>query len=404
MRIFDRYIIRQILVSTLLAVVVLSAVLVLGQIFKKLLDLLVAGVLPLSAIPGFIALAFPASLAYTLPWGLLTGVLLTFGRLSADNELVSLRMSGLSLGRICLPVFLVAAAFSGLCLWINTVVAPYSLRELNAMTRQAAVRDPRVLFAPDKVVDAIPGHLIYAGDRQGDDMDNVQIFILETSGDKAGRPSGIIFAKKGTIITDDIAETQTIEFGATGNTWFVRREAQPLTEEEAAGRTPEQIAAHNVRMAREAAGPPRIFDFGTTASGIPFGIKSLIDNTTAVKADRLTTAELRDAMRDPSILGRERLESARAEARFEYNRRFSFALACFVLALAGIPFGISAHRRETSSGFVLSLIVGIGYFSLIMLGSLWKTKPEKFPYLVIWLPNVVFGVMGIVLFRRLARR
>jgi lipopolysaccharide export LptBFGC system permease protein LptF len=406
MRIFDRYIARQILISTLLAVTVLSAVLVLGQVFKKLLDLLVAGVLPPSAILKFMACAFPASLAYTLPWGLLTGVLLTFGRLSADNEFVSMRMAGLSLGRICLPVFIVAGTLSGLCLWINTVVAPYALRELNAMTRQAAVRDPRVLFAPDKVVDLVPGHLIYVGDRQGDDLTNVQIFQMEAARGKGGkgRPAGMIFAKKGRIITDSLAENQTIEFGATGNTWFLRHETLPLTEEEAAALPPEEAAAHAARVARDASGPPRIFDFGTSASGIPFGIKSLIDNTSSVKADWLTMAELGEAMRDPSILGRDRPESARSQARTEYHRRFSFALACFVLALAAIPFGISAQRRETSAGFVLSLVVGIGYFSLIMLGSLWKTRPEKFPHLWIWLPNVVFGILGIVLFRRLARR
>ena len=402
MRIFDRYIARQILVSTLLAVVVLSAVLVLGQVFKKLLDLLVAGVLPPSAILKFMALAFPASLAYTLPWGLLTGVLLTFGRLSADNELVSLRMTGLSLARISLPVFLVAASFSGLCLWINTVVAPYSLRELNAMTRQAAVRDPRVLFTPDTVVDQLPGHLIYVGDRKGEDLNNMQIFQLDKAG---GHPSGIILAKTGKITTDSVAETQTIEFGATGNTWYLRRETPPLTAEEKASMKPDQVAAHEQRRASEATGPPAVFDFGTESSSIPFGIKSLIDSSTVVKADRLTTDELREAMHDPSILGKDRpAESARAEARFEFNRRISFALACVVLALVGVPFGISAQRRETSSGFVLSIAVGIGYFSLVMLGSLWRTKPDKLPHLVIWLPNVVFGVMGIILFRRLARR
>lgn len=404
MHIFDRYIARQILISTLLAVSVLSAVLVLGQVFKKLLDLLVEGVLPPSAILKFMACAFPASLAYTLPWGLLTAVLLTFGRLSADNELVSMRMAGLSLARICLPVFVVAGALSALCLWINTVVAPMSLKELNTMTRQAAVRDPRVLFTPDKVVSQIPGHLLYVGDRKGDDLENVQIVLLEKGSGPTGRPSGMIFAKNGHITTDALAERQAIEFGATGNTWFYRKDALPLSEAQRETMTPEQIAAHEARIAREAAAPPSFYDLGTGHSDISFDIKSLIDNTSRVKVDWLTMDEVRDAIRDPSVLGRDRPEAGRSEARTEYHRRISFALACFILALAGIPLGITAHRRETSAGFILSLVIGIGYFSLIMLGSLWRLKPEKFPHLLIWLPNIVFGILGVMLFRRLAKR
>ena len=405
MRIFDRYIARQLLVSTVLAVGVLSAVLVLGQVFKKLLDLLVEGVLPPSALLKFMAYAFPASLSYTLPWGLLTAVLLTFGRLSADNELVSMRMAGMSLARICLPVFVVAGACSLLCLWINTVIAPGSQRALNLMTRQAVVRDPRVLFVPDKVVDRLPGHLLYIQDRKGDDLENIQIVQLaESTKDRKGRPTGMIFAKTGRISTDGLAGEQRLEFGASGNTWFLRREVAPLTDAEQAALTPEQRVARDERLAQEAAGPPRIFDFGTESSGIPLGLKSLLDSTTKVKADWLSMEEVKAAIADPAILARDNPAAARSEARTEYHRRYSFSLACLVLALVAVPFGISAHRRETSSGFVLSLITGIAYFSLIMLGSLWKSQPWKFPHLMIWLPNLLFGALGVVLFRRMARR
>jgi len=401
MRIFDRYIARQIIVSTLLAVGVLSGVLVLGQVFKKLLDLLVEGVLPFSALAKFMAHAFPASLSYTLPWGLLTAVLLTFGRLSADNELVSLRMSGMSLGRICLPVFVVAGLMSLLCFWINAAIAPASQRELDAMTRQAVVRDPRVLFVPDKVVDRLPGHLFYVGDRQGDDLTNVQIVQLSEGGPGGkGRPSGIIFAKKGKLLTDGLAERQTIEFGAAGNTWFLRRDPGQLTDAELAALPPEQRAAREAALA----GPPRIFEFGTEASAVPMGIKSLLAGSSHTKADRLSMADLKAAIQDPAVLGRPDPAAGRSEARTEYHRRYGFSLACMVLALIGVPFGITAQRRETSAGFILSIVVGICYFSLIMLGTLWRTKPDKLPHLMIWLPNVLFGVLGVILFRRLARR
>ena len=78
-RIFVRYLGRQILLSTFFAVAVLSVVLVLGQIFKKLLDKLVEGTLPPEAILRFIGYSFPWSLSFTVPWGILTAVLLAGG-------------------------------------------------------------------------------------------------------------------------------------------------------------------------------------------------------------------------------------------------------------------------------------------------------------------------------------
>ena len=104
----------------------LSFVLVLGNLVKDVFELLVDKHLPLGAVLQFIAYILPFSLIFTIPWGLLTAVLLVFGRLSADNELVSLRMSGMSLWRICRPVFLIALGLASLSYLINTRVAPWS--------------------------------------------------------------------------------------------------------------------------------------------------------------------------------------------------------------------------------------------------------------------------------------
>ncbi len=409
MRIFDRYIARQILVSTLLAVVVLSVVLVMGQVFKKLLDHLVEGVLPLSVIFEFMACAFGASLSYTLPWGLLTAVLLTFGRLSADNELISMRMAGLSLSRICLPVFVVAGACSALCFWVNTVVSPISLKAIDQMTKQAVIRDPRVIFAPDKVLDKIPGRLLYVGDRQGDELQNVQIVQIGDGGGNGspGRPSGIIFAKEGRLITDGMMERQAIEFGSKGNTYFIRDESSPLSSEERGTLTAPELAAREAKLAAEAEAPPHIFDFGTTVSDMPISLKAIMEKSGRVRVSVLSMSELSASVADPRSLQRQHpgVEvPSQADLRVEYHQRLSFSFACFVLALAGISFGISAQRRETSSGFVLSLTVGIGYFSLNLLGGMISRKPEYVPHLWTWLPNIVFGVLGLLLFRRAQRR
>src|SRR5467141_2511293 len=108
MKLIDRFVSRELLVNVFFAIVVLSFVLVLGNIFRKLLPLLVNHDLPVEYLVGFVAYVLPFSLIFTIPWGLLTAVLLVFGRLSADNELTALRSNGVSIGRICVPLVFIA--------------------------------------------------------------------------------------------------------------------------------------------------------------------------------------------------------------------------------------------------------------------------------------------------------
>src|SRR6201981_338764 len=109
MKLIDRAISRELLVNVLFAIFVLSLVLVVGNIFRKLLPLLVNHDVPVEYLITFIAYVLPFSLIFTIPWGLLTAVLLVFGRLSADNELIALRCNGVSISRICIPLGAIAA-------------------------------------------------------------------------------------------------------------------------------------------------------------------------------------------------------------------------------------------------------------------------------------------------------
>ena len=119
MKILDRYIARQLLGVTALGVMALSALLLLGNLFKELRPLLVENKAPISIVLEFIFQVIPFSLMFSIPWGFLTAVLLVYGPLASDNELTSMRMSGMSLWRLSAPAIAIGIALSGLCYWIN---------------------------------------------------------------------------------------------------------------------------------------------------------------------------------------------------------------------------------------------------------------------------------------------
>src|SRR5438045_9666367 len=142
MKLIDRFVSRELLVNVLFAIVVLSLVLVVGNIFRKLLPLLVNHDVPMEYLLTFIAYVLPFSLIFTIPWGLLTAVLLVFGRMSADNELTALRSNGVSITRICIPLMAIAIVCTAASLWLNVKVAPAAHEELRASVFNLATRNP----------------------------------------------------------------------------------------------------------------------------------------------------------------------------------------------------------------------------------------------------------------------
>src|SRR4026209_857211 len=142
MKLIDRFLSRELLVNVSFAIAVLSLVLVVGNIFRKLLPLLVNHDVPMEFLITFIAYVLPFSLIFTIPWGLLTAVLLVFGRLSADNELTALRANGLSIGRICRPLVGIALVCTAASLWLSVQVTPAAQEEMRSTVFNLAARNP----------------------------------------------------------------------------------------------------------------------------------------------------------------------------------------------------------------------------------------------------------------------
>jgi lipopolysaccharide export system permease protein len=94
----------------------------------------------------------------------------------------------------------------------------------------------------------------------------------------------------------------------------------------------------------------------------------------------------------------------RSATRTELNKRFSFPFACIAFSLIGVPLGVTAHRRETSAGFAMGLIVAFCYFLFVIIPDTMRANGRIHPELLVWFPNVLFIGLGAFLFWRLSRR
>ena len=198
MKLIDRFVGRELVVNVLFAIAVLSLVLVVGNIFRKLLPLLVNHDVPLEFLLTFIAYVLPFSLIFTIPWGLLTAILLVFGRLSADNELIALRANGVSVTRVCVPLAVLALVCTAICLWLNVDVAPAAQEKLRSSIFDLATQNPIALFGGDQVIDQFPGRKIYVGKKEGNKLENIIVFQM----DEHSLPVRVTHARTGMLETD----------------------------------------------------------------------------------------------------------------------------------------------------------------------------------------------------------
>ena len=205
MKLIDRFVSRELIVNVLFAIAVLSLVLVVGNIFRKLLPLLVNHDVPMEYLITFIAYVLPFSLIFTIPWGLLTAILLVFGRLSADNELIALRANGVSVPRVCVSLWGVALACTVICLWLNVQVAPAAQEKLRSTIFDLATRNPMALFGSDQVIDQFPGRKIYVGKKEGNKLENITVFELNQN----SLPVKVTYARTG-MLEADLANKQIL--------------------------------------------------------------------------------------------------------------------------------------------------------------------------------------------------
>jgi lipopolysaccharide export system permease protein len=365
-KILHRYVFREVLTPFLLGLGVFTFVLLIARLLK-LIELVVNRGLPPTQILRLLGYLMPAFLEVTVPMAMLLAILIAFGRLSADSEIVAMRSSGLSLYQIVPPIVLFVGlatlATAGLAMWVRPEANAQLKRALweIARTRATAGLKPQVFN------DEFPGLVIYA--EQIDSRTDHLVHVL-ISDERDPEKRNTVFAREGYMISDN--ETQTVTLRLFGGTIHSQ------------------------------SGGARASDYQTNFESydVNLDLRENLDGKATKPQDpkELTLPALW------SLLQKQREAGEVPPATVvELHRRFAIPFACVVFGLVAIPLGIAPARAVRARGFSISLAVIFVYYILLSAGQGLAEQGTVPPWFGLWGPNLLFGGLGALLLRQTAR-
>jgi lipopolysaccharide export system permease protein len=372
MRILNRYIVLDYLVIFLGALGLITFVMTAGALIKAV-DLMARGISPMLIVKFFFQ-NIPYILSFSMPISTLFAALLLFGRLSMDSEISAMKSCGISLWRLTSPLILLSILFSFVCIYINCEVAPAAKYANRELLRTAGVEEPINLLEEGRFIRDFPGLMIYVGRKNGTVVKDVVAYEL----DKKGGIKRSVRAKNGDITADNTNRLLTVKL------YDVRIEVPDAKDPHDVSKTTYVNAQYY----------PIKLDFEKVLKGKP----------TVKKRGQMRMGELIDRIRNverdfPMISAADRLVE-KTKLIVEANERVSIAIGCFSFMLIGIPLGVKSHRKETSIGMVLSLVVVFAYYLFIVVAKALADYPALHPNLILWIPLIVAQFSGIWLIKR----
>ena len=383
MKTLHNYLTRQVLVSLLLTVAVFTFVLLLGNVLKTILELLVSGQARFGIVAEAIGLLIPFVWGFALPMGMLTATLLVFGRFSADQELTAARASGISLVSLTWPILLLSLLCCGVSACINMEIGPLCRVTYVKLIHKMEGELGNLQLPEGRFIRDFPGYIIYTEKNNGGNLENIKILELENESN---------------VLWTITAPTGNLENDLT-NKQIILHLLQP------------RILAklNNIIELKEL----------SLTNPYPSTAASAIIHP---KITDMTFWQLRDEMADlkqklsqppTATNSAESIEQSGAASlqreemvepiRIAMNRQFAFSFACFGFTLVGIPLGIRVHRRETNVGVAIALGLVLVYYSFMILANSLSARPEFAPHLIVWLPDLLFQLVGAALLWRANR-
>lgn len=390
MKIFTKYVIKEFLGPFLISVGVLTFIFLMDRLFL-LVDLIVKKGVKLINVIELLAYNLPFVIAMTIPLSILSGAMMSFGRLSQDNEIEAMRTSGVGLFMVFKPLLLLNILIMFLMFFFDSFILPEANHRARNLLSDISRKKPTVRFEEGIFNEDFPGYTIYIGKK---DEKHSRIYDIMIYQKKSKSPT-LILAKEGKIrITPDEkylqmilyhtevhelvgdgyrrlkSDTQTINF--LMNTALIRRERKYRTDAE----MPITLLLKRIKKLKE-----HEKEMVKRIEIIKKKLKN--EKNPRIKAELLRISSLKQKINRYLV---------------EVNKMIVMPIAGIIFLYFGASLGVKLKKGGIGTAIVTSLIFFAVYYVLLLAGEDLGDRNKLSPFISIWLPNIFFIPLTFVLY------
>jgi lipopolysaccharide export system permease protein len=307
-----------------------------------------------------LAYSIPFFLAYIIPMSVMMSVLLTFLRLSNDNEIVALKASGISIYHLLPSVILFSVINTLLTAYMAIYGLPWGQQSYKQMAMNVVQSNFNVGLKERQFNDSFDGVMFYVNKIDLNDNALKDIYIEDQRNEGF---STTIVAPIGRIFNgeDRLSFILSLNNGVINQVNLKSR------------------AVHS----------------------IAFGSYDLqLDLKDAVKNLRKKKRGIKEMQLD-ELVAFLKTETTKTKnyysAWVEFHKKFSIPFACIALGILAVPLGIQSSSSRKSAGLGIGLIAFLIYYLLLSAGLVFSEAGNLSPVVGMWIPNFIMGGLGIYL-------
>ena len=424
MRTLSRYILGQQIAPFLFGIFIIMFILILDFLYKNLEVLIGKGV-PVLVSTELLLLSMGWMMVMAIPMAVLIATLISFMRLSSDNEIVAMKTGGMSLFAIARPVLAAGILLSFIMIPVHNFVVPETNHRLANLLVSIHRKKPALQLRDGVFMNDIRGYSILVNKSTGREIFGVTISKLEE-----GRPAQTIRAEHGEIFFSDDQNTLVMKL-YNGEIHDVD-EKDPkrylrLSFNEHTMYIPE-AGTQLIRLEREHRGEREMSITDLRAEVARVEEKIEAQGAQVTKLVRESSAELEDFYRDRTVVSeseertttraatsivsstedklrsvRNQIDSHRRRIRslsVETHKKIALSFACIVFVILGVPLGVRSREASAGAGMMISILFFAVYYAFLKVGENLADRGLMPPMLSMWAANIVLGAVGIWLFLR----
>ena len=344
MRIIRNYFLKEFLSNFLFSFLIITFFMALGNLMI-LPDMVITKNINIFSALQIFLYRMPYLLIYSLPLSFLLGVLLCVGRISSDNEIIALKVAGISFFKILSVFLMVGFIISLFSIVLNDYIIPQAHFASRTLEGKVGRDNPLAFVEPGSFIE-FNGYKLFAQDIEANTLKNTFIYELKDGS------SNVIFAEKGDFIIDEDILKIKLQNGFMEGPGMKYRI---------------YFKNHFMHLPVEKQ--------STKVSKKPkdMGIKELWKEINRLEKEKI----------DPLPL------------RVEFHRKISLSFASIVFALMGMGIAGAVRHREKTINVGICILSGMVYYFLAE--TVCKTLAFKMPlpvFLVMGLPNIIFLIIG----------